>query len=227
MLKATATTIHAATVSAADKEWGFVVDGAYKDSGTVKYAAYAGGFAGSLEASAVGEKDSTAKKIQVQNLRSVDGGLYAGGFFGLADVAGVAQVSGTDPNGSETKLLSGLIKLGNTSVLDAFRTYIYDSAVTGISNGLTVRAYTAEQQGALSETRYSGCAGGFGGGMMDGSVKNSAVSNLANVEGLNYTGGFVGHLGKSGVADIDDLSVLEKLLGGPVGGARFVRLPCG
>lgn len=217
VLKATATTIHAATVSAADSQWGFVVDGAYKVGDTVKYAAYAGGFAGSLEASAVGEKDSDAKKIQVQNLRSVDGGLYAGGFFGLADVAGVAQVSGTDPNGSETKLLQGLIKLGNTSVLDAFRTYIYDSAVTGISNGLTVRAYTAKQQGTLSETRYSGCAGGFGGGMMDGSVKNSAVSNLANVEGPNYTGGFVGHLGKSGVADIDDVDVLDKLLGGTVG----------
>lgn len=218
VLKATATTIHAATVSAADKEWGFVVDGAYKDGGTVKYAAYAGGFAGSLEASAVGEKDSTAKKIQVQNLRSVDGGLYAGGFFGLADVAGVAQVSGKDPNGSETKLLSGLIKLGNTSVLDAFRTYIYDSSVTGVQNGLTVQAHTSQvPEGNFTETRYTGCAGGFGGGMMDGSVKNSAVSNLANVEGLNYTGGFVGHLGKSGVADIDDLSVLEKLLGGTVG----------
>ena len=217
VLKATATTIHAATVSAADKEWGFVVDGAYKDGGTVKYAAYAGGFAGSLEASAVGEKDSTAKKIQVQNLRSVDGGLYAGGFFGLADVAGVAQVSGTDPNGSETKLLSGLIKLGNTSVLDAFRTYIYDSKVTGVQSGLTVQAHSGSQEATQSETRYTGCAGGFGGGMMDGSVKNSAVSNLANVEGLNYTGGFVGHLGKSGVADIDDLSVLEKLLGGTVG----------
>lgn len=218
VLKATATTIHAATVSAADKEWGFVVDGAYKDGGTVKYAAYAGGFAGSLEASAVGEKDSTAKKIQVQNLRSVDGGLYAGGFFGLADVAGVAQVSGKDPNGSETKLLSGLIKLGNTSVLDAFRTYIYDSSVTGVQDGLTVQAHTSQApEGNFTETRYTGCAGGFGGGMMDGSVKNSAVSNLANVEGLNYTGGFVGHLGKSGVADIDDLSVLEKLLGGTVG----------
>ena len=53
--------------------------------------------------------------------------------------------------------------------------------------------------------------------MMDGSVKNSAVSNLANVEGLNYTGGFIGHLGKSGVADIDDVNVLDKLLGGTVG----------
>lgn len=217
VLQATATTIHAATVSAADSKWGFVVDGAYKDGDTVKYAAYAGGFAGSLEASAVGEKDSDAKKIQVQNLRSVDGGLYAGGFFGLADVAGVAQVSGTDPNGSKTKLLQDLIKLGNTSVLAAFRTYIYDSTVTGVSDGLTVRAYTAKQQGTLSETRYSGCAGGFGGGMMDGSVKYSAVSNLANVEGLNYTGGFIGHLGKSGVADIDDVSVLEELLGGTVG----------
>ena len=212
VLKATATTIHAATVSAADKEWGFVVDGAYKDGGTVKYAAYAGGFAGSLEASAVGEKDSTAKKIQVQNLRSVDGGLYAGGFFGLADVAGVAQVSGEDPNDSKTKLLSGLIKLGNTSVLDAFRTYIYDSKVTGVQSGLTVQAHSGSQEATQSETRYTGCAGGFGGGMMDGSVKNSAVSNLANVEGLNYTGGFVGHLGKSGVADINDVSVLDKLL---------------
>lgn len=218
VLKATATTIHAATVSAADNTWGFVVDGAYKEGGTVKYAAYAGGFAGSLEASAVGEKDSTSGKVQVENLRSVDGGKYAGGFFGLADVAGVAQVSGKDPNGSETKLLSGLIKLGNTSVLDAFRTYIYDSKVTGVQSGLTVQAHSGNQEAAQSETRYTGCAGGFGGGMMDGSVKNSAVSNLANVEGLNYTGGFVGHLGKSGVADIDDVSVLEdKLLSGPVG----------
>lgn len=212
VLQVTATTIHAATVSAADNTWGFVVDGAYKDGDAVKYAAYAGGFAGSLEASAVGEKDSDAKKIQVQNLRSVDGGLYAGGFFGLADVAGVAQISGKDANGNETKLLQGLIKLGKTTVLEAFRTYIYDSTVTGVSDGLTVRAYTAKQQGTLSETRYSGCAGGFGGGMMDGSVKNSAVSNLATVEGLNYTGGFVGHLGKSGVADIDKVNVLKELL---------------
>lgn len=218
VLKATATTIHAATVSAADKEWGFVVDGAYKDSGTVKYAAYAGGFAGSLEASIVGESKETAgNQIKVQDLRSVDGGKYAGGFFGLADVAGVAQVSGKDPNGSEAKLLSGLIKLGNTSVLDAFRTYIYDSKVTGVQSGLTVQAHSGSQEATQSETRYTGCAGGFGGGMMDGSVKNSAVSNLANVEGLNYTGGFVGHLGKSGVADIDDVSVLDKLLSGQFG----------
>ena len=213
VLQATATTIHAATVSAADKEWGFVVDGAYKDGDAVKYAAYAGGFAGSLEASIVGESKETAgNQIKVQDLRSVDGGKYAGGFFGLADVAGVAQVSGTDPNGSEAKFLSGLIKLGNTSVLDAFRTYIYDSAVTGVQSGLTVQAHSGSQEATQSETRYTGCAGGFGGGMMDGSVKNSAVSNLANVEGLNYTGGFVGHLGKSGVADIGDVSVLDKLL---------------
>lgn len=217
VLKATATTIHAAKVSAADSQWGFVVDGAYKEGDSVKYAAYAGGFAGSLEASAVGEKDSAIGKIQVENLRSVDGGKYAGGFFGLADVAGVAQVSGKDPKGSETKLLSGLIKLGNTSVLDAFRTYIYDSKVTGVQSGLTVQAHSGSQEATQSETRYTGCAGGFGGGMMDGSVKNSAVSNLANIEGLNYTGGFVGHLGKSGVADIDDVSVLEELLGGTVG----------
>ena len=219
VLKATATTIHAATVSAADSKWGFVVDGAYKDGDAVKYAAYAGGFAGSLEASAVGEEKSSEKKIQVQNLRSVDGGLYAGGFFGLADVAGVAQVSGKDSKDTESTLLKGLIKLGNISVLDAFRTYVFDSSVTGVQDGLTVQAHTVQDQpeGNFTETRYTGCAGGFGGGMMDGSVKNSAVSNLATVEGLNYTGGFVGHLGKSGVADIDDVGVLQKLLTGTVG----------
>ena len=219
VLKATATTIHAATVSAADSKWGFVVDGSYKEGDAVKYAAYAGGFAGSLEASAVGEEKSTTKKIQVQNLRSVDGGLYAGGFFGLADVAGVAQVSGKDPKETKSTLLKGLIKLGNISVLDAFRTYVFDSSVTGVQDGLKVQAHTVQSQpeGNFTETRFTGCAGGFGGGMMDGSVKNSAVSNLANVEGLNYTGGFIGHLGKSGVADIDDVNVLDKLLGGTVG----------
>lgn len=219
VLKATATTIHAATVSAADSKWGFVVDGSYKEGDAVKYAAYAGGFAGSLEASAVGEEKSSENKIQVQNLRSVDGGLYAGGFFGLADVAGVAQVSGKDPSETESTLLKGLIKLGNISVLDAFRTYVFDSSVTGVQDGLTVQAHTVQNQpeGNFTETRYTGCAGGFGGGMMDGSVKNSAVSNLATVEGLNYTGGFVGHLGKSGVADIDDVGVLQKLLTGTVG----------
>ena len=181
VLQATATTIHAATVSAADSKWGFVVDGAYKDGDAVKYAAYAGGFAGSLEASIVGESKETAgNQIKVQDLRSVDGGKYAGGFFGLADVAGVAQVSGKDPNGSETKLLSDLIRLGNTSVLAAFRTYIYDSKVTGVQSGLTVQAHSGSQEATQSETRYTGCAGGFGGGMMDGSVKNSAVSNLAS-----------------------------------------------
>lgn len=219
VLKATATTIHAATVSAADSKWGFVVDGSYKEGDAVKYAAYAGGFAGSLEASAVGEEKSASKKIQVQNLRSVDGGLYAGGFFGLADVAGVAQVSGKDPKETKSTLLKGLIQLGNISVLDAFRTYVFDSSVTGVQDGLKVQAHTVQNQpeGNFTETRFTGCAGGFGGGMMDGSVKNSAVSSLATVEGLNYTGGFVGHLGKSGVADIDNVGVLQKLLTGTVG----------
>lgn len=219
VLKATATTIHAATVSAADSKWGFVVDGSYKEGDAIKYAAYAGGFAGSLEASAVGEEKSSENKIQVQNLRSVDGGLYAGGFFGLADVAGVAQVSGKDSKDTESTLLKGLIKLGNISVLDAFRTYVFDSSVTGVQDGLKVQAHTVQSQpeGNFTETRFTGCAGGFGGGMMDGSVKNSAVSNLATVEGLNYTGGFVGHLGKSGVADIDKVDVLQELLKGTAG----------
>lgn len=56
---------------------------------------------------------------------------------------------------------------------------------------------------------------------MDGSIKNSTVTNLAKVEGLNNTGGFVGYCGKSGVVDADKLDVLEgsfgELLGGSLG----------
>ena len=217
VLQASATTIHSAKVSAADSTWGFVVDGAYKEGNETKYASYAGGFAGSLEASAVGEKSATTDKITVKNLRRVDGGKYVGGFFGLADVAGVAQVSGKDPDDGETKLLSGLIKLGNTSVLDAFRTYIYHSSVDGIDEGSVIEAHDSSKEATQNETRYTGCAGGFGAAMMDGTVKDSKASKVGTVKAQNYTGGFLGHLGKSGVADIDDVSVLNKLLTGTVG----------
>ena len=58
--------------------------------------------------------------VHVSNIRSVTGGEYVGGFLGLADVSAVAQVS----DGGNTNILAELLKLGGTSVLDAFRTFV-------------------------------------------------------------------------------------------------------
>lgn len=56
----------------------------------------------------------------------------------------------------------------------------------------------------LDSKRYTGAAGGFGGGLINGSVKQSAVTNLNSVTGVNYVGGFIGHLGKSGTVAADN-----------------------
>ena len=60
-------------------------------------------------------------------------------------------------------------------------------------------------------------AGGFGGTLLDGSVKNSSVEKLRNVRGINYTGGFVGHSGKSGAVNLENANVLDKFLGATAG----------
>lgn len=209
VLDATVTTIRGASVDAADEAWGFVVDGKY---GTGQYANYAGGFAGALEAAVLGEEDG-GSKLSVNGLRSVDGGLYAGGFFGLADVTSVATVSG---NGEEETTLLSFIKLGQTDVLSAFRTYIYYADVEGVEEGLWVRAHTAASEGLMDSTRYAGCTGGYGGGLMNGSVKNCNLTNLSTVEGLNYVGGFIGHMGKNGAVDLDSAQI-PFLLGASAG----------
>lgn len=50
---------------------------------------------------------------------------------------------------------------------------------------------------------YVGNAGGFAGSLLNGTVKDSAVVNLASVNAKAYGGGFIGHMGKSGAVDID------------------------
>ena len=62
------------------------------------------------------------------------------------------------------------------------------------------------KQVAFENIVQTGNAGGFGGSLLNGSVKNASVTNLNQVNALNYTGGFIGHLGKSGVVDLDKAS---------------------
>ncbi len=204
VMEATVTTIRKAEVNPDNQSFGFTVGGV-----TNTPPQFAGGFAGLLEASVIGSRKGESD-ITVNGLRSVDGLYYAGGFVGLADVGSVASVSSTGTG--STSILS-LIKAGSVDLLDVFRTYIYYSNVNGVPEGMVIRAYQSAQSGILSEIRQSGCAGGFGGGMMNGTVKNSGVTNLNTVFAPNYAGGFIGHMGKNGAVDVDDAQIAGPLAG--------------
>lgn len=219
VLNATVATIRYADVESWDG-WGFIVNGAYTTGkNNTSYAKTAGGFAGMLEGTVLGKKDKQEAGISVNNIRSVIAGEYAGGCFGVADVAGVANISA----GNETSLLDKLLKLGRTDVLDAFRSYVYYGNVSGSEDaGLSVNANVAEKSGQNNQVTYSGTAGGFGGSLLNGSVKNSTVTQLSNVRGLNSVGGFIGYSGKSGVVKADKIDVLGNNTGQLLGGALGV-----
>ena len=218
VLNATVSTIRCASVSAWD-DWGVIVNGTYQNGSNTGYAKAAGGFAGSLCGAVLGEKDKPESGIRADKIRSVVAGEYAGGCFGIADVSGAANISA----GKETSVLQYLLKLGRTDVLDAFRSYIYYGNVTGSPDaGLGVSANTATKSGQNNEVTYSGTAGGFGGSLLNGSVKNSSVTGLNYVTGLNSVGGFVGYSGKSGVVKMEKLDVLGDNVGQLLGGALGV-----
>lgn len=219
VLNATVATIRYADVESWD-DWGFIVNGAYTTGkNNTFYAKTAGGFAGMLEGTVLGKKDKQEAGISVTNIRSVIAGEYAGGCFGVADVAGVANISA----GNETSLLDKLLKLGRTDVLDAFRSYVYYGNVSGSKDaGLSVNANVAVKSGQNNQVTYSGTAGGFGGSLLNGSIKNSTVTQLSNVRGLNSVGGFIGYSGKSGVVKADKIDVLGNNTGQLLGGALGV-----
>lgn len=219
VLNATVATIRYEDVESWD-DWGFIVNGAYTTGkNNTSYAKTAGGFAGMLEGTVLGKKDSPTAGISVTNIRSVIAGEYAGGCFGVADVAGVANISA----GNETSLLDKLLKLGRTDVLDAFRSYVYYGNISGSKDaGLSVNANVAVKSGQNNQVTYSGTAGGFGGSLLNGSVKNSTVTQLSNVRGLNSVGGFIGYSGKSGIVKADKIDVLGDSTGQLLGGALGV-----
>ena len=218
VLNASVSTIRCASVSAWD-DWGVIVNGTYQNGSNTGYAKAAGGFAGSLCGAVLGEKDKPESGICADKIRSVVAGEYAGGCFGIADVSGAANISA----GSETSVLQYLLKLGKTDVLDAFRSYVYYGNVTGCPDaGLGVSANTATKLGQNNEVTYSGPAGGFGGSLLNGSVKNSNVTGLNYVTGMNSVGGFVGYSGKSGVVKMEKLDVLGDNFGQLLGGALGV-----
>lgn len=153
----------------------------------------------------------TSVNINVSGLRAVDALHYAGGFLGLGDVGGVANV------GKSGVSLLSILSAGGVNLLDVFRPYIFNAKLRGVDDeGFTVLATRSQKSGIMATARYSGCAGGFGGGLLNGTVENSKVYNLNAVKGVNYVGGFIGFTGKSGVLGVDEVSTsnfLSNLIG--------------
>lgn len=222
LMNATVSTVRAVDVRAWD-DWGIVINGAYlesqarplsKEAGVIKYAEDAGGFAGEINGAVIGDKDKPENGVNIENIRTVTAGEHAGGFFGKADVSAIAEVSGD----KGTSILQNLVNLGSVDALDTFRTYIYNSKVVGAERaGIEVYSKEGKELGYVNRPIYTGNAGGFGGTLLDGSVKNSKVEKLRNVRGINYTGGFVGHSGKSGAVSLENANVLDKFLGATAG----------
>ena len=189
--------IEYASVSGMDTT-GFVVYGG---------ADYAGGFAGMLNGAVIGREEQT-DGIQVNNLKRVVGKKYAGGMFGLADVSSAASVT---KGGSS---ILDLIKTQEVGLLENFRTYIYETSVKGVESGFSVEATEEDTAGTgtTESTVYEGNAGGFGGSMQNGVVQKCDVTNLSSVRAKSYTGGFIGHMDKSGTLDADSVNTAGDLL---------------
>lgn len=181
----------------------------------------AGGFVGMACGAVFGKRNATTKMTEeipdtalvISGVRAVAGGEHAGGFFGLAEMGGVAQIAE-----GGTGILN-LLVLNNVDVLNAFRTYFYDCYVFGSAEGMSVYAQTDSSDGGditsgsdANQIYHNGNAGGFGGSLLNATVLRSHVRNLKLVNGLNYVGGFVGLSGKSGVLDLDKAEVLKNVL---------------
>ena len=214
VLQATMSTVRGASVSAADEGWGFTVE-AYRADEKTTYPLAAGGFVGLAQATVMGERNAAdsshdAARVTVNDLRGVEGGLYAGGFVGLAETGGVAEVAGGTGEGSSTSLLD-ILKLGSVEVIQAFQPFIYDGTVNGVADGVVVSAHTWDEGGLLGSKRMSGNAGSFAGTIMGGEVLRGVSNDMNSVSAPNYAGGFVGYTGKTGIADVEDVSALEQL----------------
>ena len=220
LVNATVSTVRYASVDVADPAWGFTVGGF---DGNVPLCA--GGFIGTMEGAILGNNGKTVTtnstegqddtytvndpvnitdiNLTVNNLRGVQAQYYAGGFVGMANVGGAASVAGDGAS------ILKLINLDQISALDIFRPYIFNSRVTGVDEGFTVSTMGEEKSGVMCSSRYSGCSGGFAGAVLDGTVKNCQAVKLSQVDALNYAGGFVGHSGKSGLADVDGTQISQ------------------
>lgn len=226
VLQATVTTIRGAHVSSDDPAWGYTVDGAYetkddKGNTTTKYALNAGGFAGSLQASILGDKDSAKgtgseadpnndpAALTVTGLRAVEGGQYAGGFIGHLGKSGTVAADNAQLGTDALNLLGA-----TAGVLDIWGSHVGDSRVIGIPDGYTVTATHHGDNYGKATDKATGreVAGGFVGYADLARVKGCASDNLKKVTSGEIAGGFVGETSRAYLVDAKVNSVLVELL---------------
>ena len=153
----------------------------------------------------------TINNVSVNNLKSVEGKNYAGGFIGLS---GPGELVGT--SGGLTVNLLGLNYLLTLNKLLSIGQYVQvtikDANVNGIDkDGFTVEA--TEKREANSVLDYT--AAGFIARSNSTKIENAHVTNLKSVTAANdggYAAGFVAISKTGGLADVGDEAEVKKQL---------------
>lgn len=157
-------------------------------------AACAGGFGGLLQAGVV-------RYCNAQNLLSVSGKNYAGGFVARMGKSSILKANDVATS-SELGILGDLVQL-SAGVGDVFGSHIQDSSLNGVAGGYTVLA-------------QDGCheiAGGFVGYADVCRIKNCTAKNLRLVMSDEIAGGFMGAMSDAMLISLD-VGLLQKILQG-------------
>ena len=150
------------------------------------------------------------KTVNIDNLNSVEGNNYVGGFIGLS---GPGDLAGTD--GGLTVNLLGLnyvLKLSNLlSLGQAIEVKINDVNVNGSQAGFTVHAKGSREGESVRDYSASGFIAKSG----STKVENSHVSNLKSVKATDnggYASGFVAISKTGGLAEVADDNSIKSLI---------------
>lgn len=198
----------------------------------------AGGFAGVFRSGVVEgipENDADADQWAVNNLKSVEGGSYAGGFAGLLTSGALAAAA---DGGGGLSILGGLkgLKVDVSNLLSLIDAYVATVSDAGVNSpeGFTVRANRIDALDA-----NSGAAGGFAGYASGAQISNCDVNKIAHtkiedpadleadaidayydantpwaIDGLRYAGGYAGRLDIGSTASVGKgLGVLGQTVG--------------
>ena len=152
----------------------------------------------------------TINNVSVNNLKSVEGKNYAGGFIGLS---GPGELVGTDGGLTVNLLgLNYLLKLNNLlSLGQAVEVTITNANVNGIGDGFTVEATGVREENSVRD--YT--ASGFMARSNSTKIENAHVTNLKSVTAANdggYAAGFVAISKTGGLAEVGDDNSVKSLL---------------
>ena len=150
------------------------------------------------------------KTVKIDNLNSVEGNNYVGGFIGLS---GPGDLAGTD--GGLTVNLLGLnyvLKLNDLlSLGQAIEVKINDVNVNGVANGFIVNTKGSREGKSVRDYSASGFIAKSG----STKVENSHVTNLKSVKAADdggYASGFVAISKTGGLAEVADDNSIKSLI---------------